>query len=463
MSGPRTVTAWLLIGAGAIAAALATQQASSEASAANGQWQESVRAETRYTAATLENIRKVYVDDAPLAFQVRAALISAEELQRQAAAQPSLSVEAEAQRRAAQRFIDAFSTAGPDANPLLRDHRYTKSPGGAPYVARLLADLQARNRDTAAALAAEGDRNAADSERGTWGMVAGALIVLAGFVLWRSSASPEPPRDTPRRRRRPAVSVIALAAFAVDAVTTVVRYRHTRAVTDDPPDVPLNPPGLTVGTPDPGDSRSPLPGVLLAVLVTAVTALQIQAGTEENRQLADAARRASVVAATASGGVSRAALTSNGKQFGLLVGQRADELETAGETARAAADEAAGARISRLATAMGAAPTAADGADPATRAIVDSSRLALADLGSGQSTAVTAAEEAGNRSDLLVLVLFLLTLVSAFAEIGYSFRLSDSVRNHDIERSVVNNGLAFRFAAWLICAAAIVLALHALI
>jgi hypothetical protein len=166
---------------------------------------------------------------------------------------------------------------------------------------------------------------------------------------------------------------------------------------------------------------TPLPAIVLGLIATLVTAGQIQAGVAESRLLADAARRGDVVAGAADGGLIRQTFADYGKQSGLLLGQRADDLaEAGGDRVQAAANNAASVRIQRLAADMGVQPRAEDRLDPFTVTVASGLEIELASMRADQQRAADAADAAGTRADRLVVVLFALTLSASLAEIGGS-------------------------------------------
>jgi hypothetical protein len=459
-----------LITIGGVAVALATLQTASAASKANGEWQEAVRAQTKYTSATVANARKVYVDEAPLALAINGALFRAEELQRRAEPGDSpLRVQATAERAAAERYLREFRAAQGPINELVATAEYTPGSGiGAPQLGRRLATLQAGNQNLADAVRgrlAAGDEAGRDVSRGGWGIVAGALIALAGFILWWWPALPalHPLRtavaalDLPTPRR-PVLGLYTGAGLGIVLRNVMVLSRtsarhasrgsarhtsrssaqrrpsasdvHPPSSSDDraePPDVAFAPPELPPVPPE-GDpptaavtSWSPAVAVVLGLIAAVVTAGQIQAGATESRLLADAARRADVVAGMVTGGLIRQTFTDSGLQTGALLGQRADELARAGgDRAQAAADNATSQRIAELTADIGVQPTADDGVDAFTEMIVSGLQGQAGSMDAEQEAVAAAAEAAGTRSDRLVVVLFALTVAASLIEIARS-------------------------------------------
>jgi hypothetical protein len=413
----RPWTAWILVTAGAVAVALTTLEASSGASAANGDWQQAVRDQTRYTTDAVSNIRKVYVDEAPLVMAINGGLIRADELDRHARpGDTTLHVQAKAERAAEAEYLRRFRAAQGPINELVVTSSYQPGSGaGAPQLGRRLAELQAGNAPQAAALRESVAAAGQDERRVTLagrGILGGVLIALIGFGLWA---------------------------------------RH-RVKTDlpEPPDVAFGPPEIPAVPPkEPAEASAwaALPPILLGLVAAVVTVGQIQAGVAESRLLADAARRADVLAGAVTGGLIRATFVTNGKQTGLLLGQRADDFRrVGGDPDQAAADDAACARIIRLTADVGVAPTAEDGVDSFTQTMVSGLDGEQQSMRADQERAAIAADAAGTRSDRLVVVLFALTLAATLTEIGRSL-------------TGKRPGKALRRAGYLIAAAAAVYAL----
>jgi hypothetical protein len=388
----------------AFALAWCTYAATAAASAANGEWQDAVRAEARHTSATLENIRKVYEDDAPLVLSITATLVRTQELERRADAGSFVGVLAAAERETARVFLDTFRRQVPDS-PVTRALGTRADPEVVartrPFGAQLAA-LQGMSRqhaDAAAAAWSAGDVDAARVRHNLWGMVAGALVVLAGFA---------------------------------------VRDRLLRTDPTGLPDLVVGSPPMPAVLPDPPGpggaeaDRSPLVGVVLAVLAVVVAALQIDASTTENRSLAAAAQGANRVGTVAVGSGPREAFAVNGQQLAVLMQQRADDVvetssaapagDRAVAQALAAADLAAAARISAVVADLATPPTTADGLDALGASAVSASVFDRDAEQRAQVAAANAAQEAGARSDGLVLALLMLTLAANAIEIGHSIR-----------------------------------------
>ncbi|MEO3813472.1 hypothetical protein ABGB17_31125 [Sphaerisporangium sp. B11E5] len=471
----------IVIGTGAVLVAVASWVAAQEAARANGSWQEGVRAQVRYTGRTLENVRAVYLDEAPQALQVWTAVIRAEELSRRAARGGRVvRAEAAAERATAREYLENYGYTIPPVNPLLTDPRY----GGhtAPRVGRRLADLQAGNLGAAKATAgafAAGDRSGRVVGPAGQTMIGGAVLVLLGVLLAQKAAtgngavSPEAPWEPgtgpygSHEVRRPGGRRAAGLVLAVVLVATSAGRRTWRVppvpaflltvgglaagfllrgrpglrtgAAPRPGEnggnaeqavVPAVPPGVPPAAPEEKAGRWWVPpwAVLLGVLVTVATALQIQAGTGESRALGVAARDASLLSTAAIGHVTRKAFETNGTQIALMTGHRGDALSRAARRAgpatrtaaraRAAADRATARRIGLLTVAMSARPADRDGMDATTRLVVGGIGPEQQAVQREHDSAVLRAEAAGTRSDRLVVVILLLSLAGICAEIA---------------------------------------------
>jgi hypothetical protein len=194
--------------------------------------------------------------------------------------------------------------------------------------------------------------------------------------------------------------------------------------TDELPEIAFTAPDLPAVPPDEPPTApkwSPLPAIMFGLAAAVVTAGQIQASVAESRLLGDAARRADMVAGAVTGGLIRKTFIDNGKQTGLMLGQRADDLaEAGGDPKQAAADNAASARIIRLTADIGAQPFANEGLDSFTQTVVSGLQGEVMSMRADQERAAAAAENAGKQSDSLVVVLFALTLAASLVEISRS-------------------------------------------
>ncbi|GAB6899291.1 hypothetical protein JCM9957A_23810 [Kineosporia succinea] len=437
-------TAWILIGAGGLVAAIASLTMALASSQANGQWQDSVRAQVRYSASTVENIRAVYLDEAPLAFQLRSLTIQAEELERRVTGEPGVpGARAAAHRATVQTYLRAYEDAGLEVNPAATA---ALDPRRRLAQAQKTVTLDETNR-----LEDAGEQQARRGTRAGWTVVGAALAVVGGFALLaRTRRAPggvpvpgPPPRPTYAQRgplvgpalvltlvlllrRSPSrAGVVAVPALWVGfALGARRRAAPVEPVPDEvvpdevTPDIPLGPPEI----PAAGISGNRMPWVSLAVGVTAavLTVLQLQAATDEARWQAEAARGASMTAAAADGGVIVDAFETNAQQTAVLLAQGADDLDRAGARGEpgaatsvlAAADRAAAERMTDLADRMGRTPDVGDGIDASTRIIVSGSPIEQQDLLQRQHTAVDRAESSGSRANLLVYALLIITFLN---------------------------------------------------
>ncbi|MCD7439247.1 hypothetical protein K4B79_13525 [Streptomyces lincolnensis] len=178
-------------------AALATLLATLLFSEASGTYQEAVRQDVRRQGAVLEDIRFVYGDEAPLAFEVAVAQARADAL---GPLRGDGRLAASEYRLAAQTAFGLRTAEG--ASPVLATDRYRHQSLGYD-LPRRLSDVQRRSPELYAldpdATLRSGDRRAA------WGLaaagVAGAAVlvaVLAAVVLrprrWRGTTSAPPGR-----------------------------------------------------------------------------------------------------------------------------------------------------------------------------------------------------------------------------------------------------------------------------
>jgi hypothetical protein len=365
---------------------MSTVVALSAQSTANGQWQESVRAQAGYDTGTAMIFQNLYTTDAPQALRVHAARIRARALEDAAAqpgASPVLRALGAAESTTAQRYLDAYLQAS-NANDLLSsDPRYAVDADGAPRVTRLLVDrLAAHWREAAdpARFRTAGDRAARRVDRATGLLYGSAGVAPLGLLLWlwarcARHAKPRPPvvvrprcadavrgplvgigvvlaltltgRARSRRPRLLTAIVAAVTLVAVGAAAGRGARRHRAEGTPpsnaagpaaaEPPELMLGPPELPA-TPIETGAGAPwllrprswpwIPAVLvvLAVSTTAVTAWQIRVSTAESRMLADAARLSIDLTSAAIIGSTQQAFGVDSQQAGFLAGQGVDDL-----------------------------------------------------------------------------------------------------------------------------------------
>lgn len=169
----------ILLAASAVIAAIIAGRSAFLADGSSESWQQAVREEVKRSAAYIEDIRFVYVDEAPAAFRVTEARIRAEEL-RKAADKVSgqdralLLVEAGTQANIAQGLAPGSEIA---TNP-----KYQTKDGGFD-VGRRLADNRAENPELVALdpskAQAAGDRASRKGVR----LVACAILVAVAFLM----------------------------------------------------------------------------------------------------------------------------------------------------------------------------------------------------------------------------------------------------------------------------------------
>jgi len=203
----------MLLATAALLAALIGGRAALLSSSASDLWGKAVREQVKKAAATVEQIRYIYVDRAPLIFRTLGAEIRSDEF-RNAAGRASglvrshLLVEAEANDALRESLLGAVEEAG--------DERY-RTPAGGFDVGLLLADSFASYQDLLAidpgATQLRGDRLSRQA-----GLEVAATIPVALAFLFGALA-----HGYPRRRRglllagTGAMAIAVLAAVVIEA------------------------------------------------------------------------------------------------------------------------------------------------------------------------------------------------------------------------------------------------------
>src|SRR5829696_5095067 len=194
------------------------------ASAANGDRQAAVREEIKRSAATIEDVRLVYGDEAPLAFRIAVARLRAEELRR-AAEQAGPDGSAAAVEAVVQEQLAFGLATGEQGTGRLADGDHYRTDDGGFDVGGRLADVRADYPDL---VALNPDGSQADADRlgrAAWQLTAGvAVLVLAYLVVamswhwhrrrtYRPVAAnlemiPQPWQATPGRRDATTVALL---------------------------------------------------------------------------------------------------------------------------------------------------------------------------------------------------------------------------------------------------------------
>jgi len=361
------------------------------ASAANGDRQDAVREEIKRSAATIEDVRLVYGDEAPLAFRIAIARLRTEELRR-AAEQAGPDGSAAAVEAVVQEQVAFRLATGEEGTGRLADgNRYQTDEGGFD-VARRLADVRSDYPDL---VALNPDASQADADglgRTAWMLAAStAVMVLAYLVvalLWH------------RRTKRSDVS-------ASSNVEVIPQPWQARA----------------------GRREATTVALLVWILATLLPWPELYFADQEQHSQTLAARNAAristVLAATGLqegfvGDSRRAQLTvelgSLARELGVLDAPTEDVASQ--QRVIAAADRAVAPRLDAVRRAMTDLPDARDGVDPATRAALASSPVEWKALQVEQSRQADLADRASQRSDRMVLAALLSALAASLAALA---------------------------------------------
>jgi hypothetical protein len=164
-------------------------------SQAGGGRQLAVREEIKRTAATVEDVRLVYGDEAPLAFRVAVGRMRAEELHRAARAAGSAGAAAEVEAVVQEQTAFALATGEEGTGRLADGDRY-RTPDGGFDIGRRLADVRTRIPELVGLdpdgtqASADGRGRAARTVTASIAVLVSAylVIVLAFSARWRRSS-----------------------------------------------------------------------------------------------------------------------------------------------------------------------------------------------------------------------------------------------------------------------------------
>lgn len=345
-----------------VGASIATWQFS----AAGGAWQNSVRQEIRHSAALQEDVRFVYADEAPLAFQAATARVRADRLEE---VRPSSRLAVSEYTLASQTAIGLTSRTAPDS--LLGERELADGDLGY-NVPRRLAEVRARepgSRDL--------DPNAAHLQADRYAFRGGvtALVVAALAVAVAGVAAR-------RRLFTPGGADFAVLGQGVPAAGGLV---GDRSVT-----FRLVAWALLV--------MLPLAGLWTAAAQQRAQALAARQAVRLSTGIAASGERASLLSANLTA-VAIADLQATARQFAALDADSKQDADA--ENAVAAAEQATVVQARKIANAMGRAPTTADGVDATTVAALSSTEPQWPAMRQEQSRQVNLAERAGRRGALL--------------------------------------------------------------
>jgi hypothetical protein len=398
-----------------VAVALLLATAALLSSTAAGEWQSSVRTETKRSAAVVENVRELYDNEAPPALEISLGELRARQLRDGARAARQSWAASDREARVEERIAWQLRTAA-DGSTLLGSADY-RLPGGGYDVPRRLRDL---GNEHAALLALDPDDTKAHGDRAD----AVARVVLLAALL----------------------SVITYLAIAS-------RRARRRRIANESEPVGLIP------DPSHADSRqrwATLVGLLAWTTATILPVPQILASNQEQRAQAgaeDTAVRlgASIQASSAADSfrgqghraVAAIVLRSSAVALDALSGPGADP--TDGAVAVAASDSAGEADMHALVERMGRPPAAADRVDGLTRELVNATPSDLRLLLSRQNAEADKAQHAGSRSNRLVIAVLLAALALTLAGLASVERTATAARG----------GAALLLAiSWLLAASA---------
>ena len=357
------------------------------AAQAGSAWLQSTRLETRSTALATEELRHLYQDEAPLAFDLALMFVRADALESVAddaaadgvtPASRSAAIEAATLRRAA----DELQSAVRAASPSLLWQDYERDDHGYAVSTRLADALTTAGVDPKGVTdaVAEGDR-------------------LAAWAL-----------------RLASLSVIAAGAFVV---VRMAGSRHRRTVAGSE-DIGLVPQPWQEAT----RSQRTAAGVALTawLLLPVLTAGQLVLSLGSARDDAESSRRATTLTGSllASQLYNGFAIRSQQDQLQLGMLSLARQLVTiddgtAGQAEIARADEAAASTWARVSAAMTAPPKESDGVPAGVVAMVTSEPSDHTVLLAAQHAAVDSAQRRGDAANLVTLALLLAGLTATAA------------------------------------------------
>ena len=172
----------ILLALAAVAAAVIGARASMVSSDANDSWQSALRTEVKRSAAAINDVQSLYLNDLPVAVQVLRAKELAESMQaaqagQTPAVQRALALEASVDGQLVDALTSSSDLAGGSAYAL---------PAGGYDLGKRLADIRARSPDLVAlnpdAIEATGDRLAQKALLLTFALIPTGLCALLGVL-----------------------------------------------------------------------------------------------------------------------------------------------------------------------------------------------------------------------------------------------------------------------------------------
>ena len=367
------------------------------AAQASGDWLQSTRLETRSMALTVEELRHLYQDQAPVALDLALLEVRADAFQDASDTVTSQGLATPGSRLAAAEAATLRKAAGElraglqQAGSSLLSADYERADHGYAVSTRLADALTTAGADPQGVEDAVADGD----ERAAWALRLAALSVVAAaaFVVVRTAGNRHRPRADP-------------------AAGSAAGSTPDGSPPGDGEDVGL--------VPQPWQERTRAQRVAAGVALVAwlllpvLTAAQLVLSSGSARDDAESSRRATTITGSllASQLFSSFALRSQHQQVQLGMLSLARQFvavgdDVPGQSELASADAAAASTWAQVATAMTAPPSESDGVPPAVVAMVTSEPADYDALLAAQHEAVDSSQRRGDAANLMTLALLL--------------------------------------------------------
>ena len=367
------------------------------AAQASGDWLQSTRLETRSMALTVEELRHLYQDQAPVALDLALLEVRADDFQDASDTVTSQGLATPGSRLAAAEAATLRKAAGElraglqQAGSSLLSADYERADHGYAVSTRLADALTTAGADPQGVEDAVADGD----ERAAWALRLAALSVVAAaaFVVLRTAGNRHRPQADP-------------------AAGSTAGSASGGSSPGDGEDVGL--------VPQPWQERTRAQRVAAGVALVAwlllpvLTAAQLVLSSGSARDDAESSRRATTITGSllASQLFSSFALRSQHQQVQLGMLSLARQFvavgdDVPGQSELASADAAAASTWAQVATAMTAPPTESDGVPPAVVAMVTSEPADYDTLLAAQHEAVDSSQRRGDAANLMTLALLL--------------------------------------------------------
>ena len=367
------------------------------AAQASGDWLQSTRLETRSMALTVEELRHLYQDQAPVALDLALLEVRADAFQDASDTVTSQGLATPGSRLAAAEAATLRKAAGElrvglqQAGSSLLSADYERADHGYAVSTRLADALTTAGADPQGVEDAVADGD----ERAAWALRLAALSVVAAaaFVVLRTAGNRHRPQADP-------------------AAGSTAGSASGGSSPGDGEDVGL--------VPQPWQERTRAQRVAAGVALVAwlllpvLTAAQLVLSSGSARDDAESSRRATTITGSllASQLFSSFALRSQHQQVQLGMLSLARQFvavgdDVPGQSELASADAAAASTWAQVATAMTAPPSESDGVPPAVVAMVTSEPADYDALLAAQHEAVDSSQRRGDAANLMTLALLL--------------------------------------------------------